>query len=825
MKKWILLVAILGYGLTALLFQNLQITKSHHIESIVSNTSDHYRKILEAKLSSLFREMDVARHLYQSSNTVNIDTFRIVARPMVESKNGLVALEWIPRIAKKDLQNHLKLAQSSGLENYFVKEKSASGEFISVPPRPYYYPVYFSEPEKSETSAQGYDIGSNPDRLFALLKAMEKNITVATVPLTLSENKLLYDTFLIFKPVYQNSKSIETQEERISHLKGFVVGVFSTKALINSAFGFLDNPNNSITLNDITEPISYNARHRIFDTGDNAYIQSTLLAIADHQWKLTIELQESLINNNSFFEPIVALIIGFFITVILVFYVYSVSSNIYKIKQKVEEQTSQQQKNDQLQRNVLKSISNAVITVNAEGIIEDVNQATETIFGYQVREVMGKNINIFIPSPHNRIHDQYISQYLRTGKSEVVGRKRSATGRHKLGHDVNLELTITEINSRSQPFFCVIVEDMSTQMESEKLSNRLLEITKISPDFIATFDTEGHLVFANDPARKALGCRAKEDISKRRLDNIFPSTANDFFQKSKRYPDYLHSWIGESVFVTAEGVATSVSQLLLSHACHEGEIQYYTTFMRDISEEKKAQIDVRRAQQIEQNTAISQGAFLREMIDKIKNPASDILGYIQLLYDTDLNSTQLAYVTKLHASEQNIQSFLQGIQKYQDINSDADWGITEVSDKVDHADYRNETNPISTSSLACKLLPAKFTSIDAQILKNLKQTMSSSEYNNMLPRYVSDTERNIESMCAACRENHYQEIEKIAQQIKSSSANIGIQNLSDLANTLEHDIHNQHWDKISTQLNDIENEFSIVRDHLQNEYISHNKAS
>jgi len=387
-------VAVIGCSLSVLLFQNLQNSKSQHINSIVSNTSERYQEILEIKLSSLFQEMEIAQNLYQNSNTKNAKSFQIVARPMVNRANGLVALEWIPRVTHRNLKQHQKSANLDGRPNYYVKEKSISGEFKAVNERPYYYPIYFAEPKPTNIAIQGYDIGSNPDRLSALLHAMENNITVATVPLTLLQNNLPYDGFLILKPVYHTNTLTDSIETRTKNLKGFIVGAISVTALLNSTFNFLTDPTSTVSLNDITEPISYTSKPRFNIDKNSAYIKSSTLFITDRRWKLTIKINKSDIQISTMIRPLNTLIIGLSITLLLIFYIYIVNTNLRLSRQNFVEQRSQHQKSDQLQRILLNTVTNAIITVNHKGIVESVNLAGENMFGYPSKDIIGKNISI-----------------------------------------------------------------------------------------------------------------------------------------------------------------------------------------------------------------------------------------------------------------------------------------------------------------------------------------------------------------------------------------------------------------------------------------------
>ena len=59
----------------------------------------------------------------------------------------------------------------------------------------------------------------------------------------------------------------------------------------------------------------------------------------------------------------------------------------------------------------------AIITIDATGLIESVNPATERLFGYHAQELLGSNVNVLMPSPFNVEHDDYLKRYLQTGQN------------------------------------------------------------------------------------------------------------------------------------------------------------------------------------------------------------------------------------------------------------------------------------------------------------------------------------------------------------------------------------------------------------------------
>ena len=76
-------------------------------------------------------------------------------------------------------------------------------------------------------------------------------------------------------------------------------------------------------------------------------------------------------------------------------------------------------------RSILDSAQDAIITIDREGFITLFNKGAEKMFGYETPEIVGRNINILMPSPYRENHDGYLDAYRRTGERKTIGLVRT----------------------------------------------------------------------------------------------------------------------------------------------------------------------------------------------------------------------------------------------------------------------------------------------------------------------------------------------------------------------------------------------------------------
>jgi two-component system sensor kinase FixL len=82
------------------------------------------------------------------------------------------------------------------------------------------------------------------------------------------------------------------------------------------------------------------------------------------------------------------------------------------------------------------------------------------LFGYSLIDVVGKNVNMLMPSPDSGRHNSYLSEYIRTGKSKVIGTGRDVVALHKDGSMLALHLSVTERTDGDKRIFTGLLQKL-----------------------------------------------------------------------------------------------------------------------------------------------------------------------------------------------------------------------------------------------------------------------------------------------------------------------------------------------------------------------------
>lgn len=131
---------------------------------------------------------------------------------------------------------------------------------------------------------------------------------------------------------------------------------------------------------------------------------------------------------------------------------------------------------EQRARGVLETAVNAIVTINEECVIEDLNPATERIFGYSREELLGRNVSLLMPQPYRDRHDSYVAGYIKSGVKKIIGIGREAIAQRKDGSVFPIDLSVGEVILNSgRRLFTGIIRDLS---DRKVLEDKILQISE-----------------------------------------------------------------------------------------------------------------------------------------------------------------------------------------------------------------------------------------------------------------------------------------------------------------------------------------------------------
>ncbi len=133
---------------------------------------------------------------------------------------------------------------------------------------------------------------------------------------------------------------------------------------------------------------------------------------------------------------------------------------------------------------------------------------------------------------------------------------------------------------------------------ARRASSRLTAILEATPDFVALVEPEGEVQWVNGPGKELLGHDAGDDLGGQPIASFHPDWAAERIRE-EGIPRAREqgAWRGETALLTREGEEIPVSQILLAHRSQDDAVEYFSTVMRDVSEARQREEELRRSEE------------------------------------------------------------------------------------------------------------------------------------------------------------------------------------------------------------------------------------
>jgi len=113
----------------------------------------------------------------------------------------------------------------------------------------------------------------------------------------------------------------------------------------------------------------------------------------------------------------------------------------------------------QIEREVLDRLMVPAVIIDQRGTIHGFNNAATQLLGYQLVDVVGRNVNMLMTGIDKQNHDQYLKRYLETGKTKIIGIGRKVVAQTKDGSLKPVMLSVTEKVDGENRFFTGLMQD------------------------------------------------------------------------------------------------------------------------------------------------------------------------------------------------------------------------------------------------------------------------------------------------------------------------------------------------------------------------------
>ena len=160
-------------------------------------------------------------------------------------------------------------------------------------------------------------------------------------------------------------------------------------------------------------------------------------------------------------------------------------------------------------RQLFEAHCEATLLVDRAGVIVLANPAVAAIVGYSAQDLFGRNVDELVPDGLRERHAAYREAYTRNPLKRPLGTPKAMSALHADGHEVAVEVALSFLHHRGEPFVAVSMRPMLVNPRAEVALRQTLyyeQLAALARQAVDLTDPQELLQQAPAFVAKALGC-------------------------------------------------------------------------------------------------------------------------------------------------------------------------------------------------------------------------------------------------------------------------------------------------------------------------------
>ncbi|HKT34415.1 MAG TPA: PAS domain S-box protein [Nitrospira sp.] len=323
-------------------------------------------------------------------------------------------------------------------------------------------------------------------------------------------------------------------------------------------------------------------------------------------------------------------------------------------------------------RAIVETALDALVTVDAAGIVTDWNRQASAVFGWSREEALGQRLSeLIIPTKDREAHEAGLRQYLATGDGQFLNRRVEVQALRRSGEEFPVELAISPVRVGGTIFFSAFIRDITERREAEtKLREsevRYRSVVNALDEGVVVIDGDGVVRAGNASAERILGLPSDQLIGRSLHDARWRMIHEDgSVFRSEDSPPAVTLRTGDPCASVIMGVYRPDGRLRwidinsrpLPADGGTGPSAVVVSFS-DITERKRA--EERLTAQYAVTRVLAESRSLEEAVPKIMQAVGQNLEWdCGIFWRVDRNASVLRCLDQWGASDAGAQAFLEG---------------------------------------------------------------------------------------------------------------------------------------------------------------------
>jgi protein-histidine pros-kinase len=121
----------------------------------------------------------------------------------------------------------------------------------------------------------------------------------------------------------------------------------------------------------------------------------------------------------------------------------------------------------ELAHSVLNAAPDAMVVIDASGLIRYANRQVSALFGYSHEEIIGQRVELLMPERFQSRHIEHRDRYIDSGRARPMGAGLDLFGRRRDGTEFPVEISLSPIECNAQHLIAAAIRDVTERKRVE----------------------------------------------------------------------------------------------------------------------------------------------------------------------------------------------------------------------------------------------------------------------------------------------------------------------------------------------------------------------
>lgn len=331
-------------------------------------------------------------------------------------------------------------------------------------------------------------------------------------------------------------------------------------------------------------------------------------------------------------------------------------------------------------KSLLESAPDSMVIVNSEGRIVLINAQTEKLFAYSRTELLGKSLDLLIPSKADQFVDsaqlipwKSLSKEFLDSAAESV---QDMHGKSSDGTEFPVEISASPLKTEQGLLISIAIRDITARKQAERTLRHSEEkfrrlVEGFSRDYIFySRHRDGALTYISPSIQNILGYSPQDFLNQKAPPlsdperNPHAKAMNEALLRGETPPSY------EVEVRDSENQKRYLELVEFPVFSEDGQVIGMEGIAKDVTLDKKAEKEMLRAREAAEAANRAKSEFLSNMSHELRTPLNGVLGYVQILQrDPSVSSGQRECLEAIESCGQHLLTLINDVLDLSKIES------------------------------------------------------------------------------------------------------------------------------------------------------------